>query len=316
MYCTMEPQALASYPVIFNGNKLYTTPRTWHPHIYENPPRQPTSFFIADILGLREERGSMCSTSPGGLSPASPLEHLSRHRVSPTHNRTPDSEDEGVHHRGDMSDRLSSSSPKTDDGSQGEKRKKSGDESDDKDSGQPQKKKKARTTFTGRQIFELEKQFEQKKYLSSAERAEMATLLNVTETQVKIWFQNRRTKWKKQENISSAEAAEHKLNAEKNLLKNMKCKKVTDKDESIQDEIQDGDRLTKTESDSLSASDVVDGRVQNLDSSASNCDTAPSVLNLSSPEEEKTIKIEETTEMKLERVPVLPCYDTVAVTAQ
>ncbi|RWS17562.1 homeobox protein lin-39-like protein [Dinothrombium tinctorium] len=45
------------------------------------------------------------------------------------------------------------------------------------------KKKKARTTFTGRQIFELEKQFEVKKYLSSSERAEMAKLLNVTETQ-------------------------------------------------------------------------------------------------------------------------------------
>ncbi|CAG5126000.1 unnamed protein product, partial [Candidula unifasciata] len=81
------------------------------------------------------------------------------------------------------------------------------------------KKKKARTTFTGRQIFELEKQFEQKKYLSSAERAEMASQLAVTETQVKIWFQNRRTKWKKQENISSAEVAEHKLNVEKNIIK-------------------------------------------------------------------------------------------------
>nr|CAD7392162.1 unnamed protein product [Timema cristinae] len=45
------------------------------------------------------------------------------------------------------------------------------------------KRKKARTTFTGRQIFELEKQFEVKKYLSSSERAEMAKLLNVTETQ-------------------------------------------------------------------------------------------------------------------------------------
>ncbi|KAK5639359.1 hypothetical protein RI129_011851 [Pyrocoelia pectoralis] len=72
------------------------------------------------------------------------------------------------------------------------------------------KKKKARTTFTGRQIFELEKQFEIKKYLSSSERSEMAKLLNVTETQVKIWFQNRRTKWKKIDNISNAEAAEHK----------------------------------------------------------------------------------------------------------
>jgi len=47
------------------------------------------------------------------------------------------------------------------------------------------KRKKARTTFTGRQIFELEKQFEVKKYLSSSERAEMAKLLNVTETQVR-----------------------------------------------------------------------------------------------------------------------------------
>lgn len=47
------------------------------------------------------------------------------------------------------------------------------------------KKKKARTTFTGRQIFELEKQFEHKKYLSSSERSEMAKLLQVTETQVR-----------------------------------------------------------------------------------------------------------------------------------
>ena len=46
------------------------------------------------------------------------------------------------------------------------------------------KRKKARTTFTGHQIFELERQFEIKKYLGSAERTEMAKLLDVTETQV------------------------------------------------------------------------------------------------------------------------------------
>ncbi|XP_065073273.1 homeobox protein Hmx [Ochlerotatus camptorhynchus] len=72
--------------------------------------------------------------------------------------------------------------------------------------GGSRRKKKARTTFTGRQIFELEKQFEVKKYLSSSERTEMAKLLNVTETQVKIWFQNRRTKWKKQDGDSSVTA--------------------------------------------------------------------------------------------------------------
>jgi hypothetical protein len=61
------------------------------------------------------------------------------------------------------------------------------------------KKKKARTTFTGRQIWELENTFREKKYLTSAERNELAELLNVTDCQVKIWFQNRRTKYKKLE---------------------------------------------------------------------------------------------------------------------
>ena len=73
------------------------------------------------------------------------------------------------------------------------------------------KRKKTRTTFTGRQIYELEQKFEQKRYLTSAERAQLAKMLKVTETQVKIWFQNRRTKWKKindgrQRNIVQAAA--------------------------------------------------------------------------------------------------------------
>jgi len=46
------------------------------------------------------------------------------------------------------------------------------------------KRKKARTTFTGKQIYEMERKFEVKKYLSSNERSEMARILNVTETQV------------------------------------------------------------------------------------------------------------------------------------
>ena len=50
------------------------------------------------------------------------------------------------------------------------------------------KKKKVRTTFTGRQIFELEKMFETKKYLSSSERTELAKMLNVTEQQVSLHF--------------------------------------------------------------------------------------------------------------------------------
>ena len=60
------------------------------------------------------------------------------------------------------------------------------------------KPRRARTAFTYEQLVALENKFKSTRYLSVCERLNLALSLNLTETQIKIWFQNRRTKWKKQ----------------------------------------------------------------------------------------------------------------------
>lgn len=59
------------------------------------------------------------------------------------------------------------------------------------------KKRKRRVLFSKAQTYELERRFRQQRYLSAPEREHLASLIRLTPTQVKIWFQNHRYKMKR-----------------------------------------------------------------------------------------------------------------------
>lgn len=58
--------------------------------------------------------------------------------------------------------------------------------------------RKPRQAYSQVQLEKLENEFKQDKYLSVSKRLELSKCLSLTEVQIKTWFQNRRTKWKKQ----------------------------------------------------------------------------------------------------------------------
>ncbi|XP_054885828.1 transcription factor LBX1a [Poeciliopsis prolifica] len=76
----------------------------------------------------------------------------------------------------------------------------------------PKKRRKSRTAFTNHQIYELEQRFLYQKYLSPADRDQLARRLSLTNAQVITWFQNRRAKLKRdleemKADVQSARAA-------------------------------------------------------------------------------------------------------------
>ncbi|KAF5275351.1 hypothetical protein FQR65_LT04179 [Abscondita terminalis] len=173
-------------------NNLTVGRQSWHEHVYEKLSNRPTPHFIEDILGIQNS-SSKCNDEEETLKSKLP--------VNSSDSVVPDCASKLIHPQElneplNLSTRSEKVRPKTNCKESVRKRKPpreletkivsstvanpSNSVAEDGDS---KKKKKARTTFTGQQIFELEKQFEIKKYLSSSERSEMAKLLNVTETQ-------------------------------------------------------------------------------------------------------------------------------------
>ncbi|KAM9717416.1 homeobox protein Nkx-2.8-like [Menidia menidia] len=178
------------------------------------------TFTIDSILNLKQRDGAEFEQGASGCKNVFQAKYEEVWDVRERHDSEPGETAKPRVHR---VDRLDTSPPLSTGSITGAQR---GQSAEDSAGQQPQPaadlkamvKKKTRTIFSKRQIFQLEATFDMKRYLSSSERACLASSLQLTETQVKIWFQNRRNKLKRQlsTDMEAPLAAEHFPEAGKN----------------------------------------------------------------------------------------------------
>nr|BAN21102.1 homeobox protein nk-2 [Riptortus pedestris] len=179
------------------------------------PAGRPSGFHIVDILELNEQtKGAHHDESPLHGQTGGELTSLHSLGTSPLlfghHPTTPL---EALHHqwsnsitelRGQPQASPDSTSPGVSDISEPTMlppppKEEMGDEEEEepRETLPGTKKRKRRVLFSKQQTYELERRFRQQRYLSAPEREHLASIIHLTPTQVKIWFQNHRYKTKR-----------------------------------------------------------------------------------------------------------------------
>ncbi|XP_068730721.1 GS homeobox 1-like [Montipora capricornis] len=184
---------LSGYRVPFHSAHVLCPLCTPSPGRSLSVPLQPCCFYPAGIypqLPVPLPGSSVHAFRPPSfrpyrvaVKPSAAVPVLRRHSTSPSNDTLGQRQANGA-----VCDNVTSSNDSTDDSTQYRCTTATSNK----------RKRRKRTIFTSEQINRLESEFEEQQYLVGSERQQLAEALNLSETQIKIWFQNRRIKWRKE----------------------------------------------------------------------------------------------------------------------